>query len=79
MLQYVELGVFQIPFQLFRAAAPVRRIIRKYRDQPADFADACLIQLADELGTGDILTLDRDFASHRWRRSYAFRLLIGLD
>lgn len=78
VLENVELGVFQIPFQLFRSSASVRRIIRKYRDQPADFADACLIQLADELDTGDILTLDQDFASYRWRRSHAFRLLIDL-
>src|SRR5208337_4288333 len=35
--------------------------LREYRDLAPDFADACLIQLADELDTGDILTLDGDF------------------
>jgi uncharacterized protein len=79
VLQNVERGVFQIPFQLSRAAAPVRSIMRKYRDLPADFADACLIHLAEELNTGDILTLDGDFRLYRWRRNRPFHLLVPLD
>jgi hypothetical protein len=50
----------------------------KYADTPCDFADACLIHLADQLGTGDILTLDSDFKHYRWRRSKHFRMLIPL-
>jgi len=79
VLQNVERGVFQLPFQLSRSAAPVRTIMRKYRDLPADFADACLIQLAEELNTGDILTLDGDFQLYRWRRNRPFNLLVTLD
>jgi uncharacterized protein len=78
VLANVEQGIFQIPFQLNRAAAPIRAILRKYRDGPADLADACLIHLADELETGDILTLDSDFARYRWRRNRAFQMLIPL-
>ena len=78
ILQNIEEGVFQIPFQLTRSAAPVRRILNRYRDLPADFADACLIHLADELSTGDILTLDRDFEIYRWRRTRLFRNLVDL-
>jgi predicted nucleic acid-binding protein len=78
VLENVERGVFQIPFELSRSAAPVRSIMSKYRDLPVDFADACLIHLAEELNTGDILTLDRDFESYRWRRSRPFHLLIEL-
>jgi uncharacterized protein len=79
VLDNVERGVFHIPFQLTRTVAAVRAVMRKYRDLPVDFADACLVQLADELSTGDILTLDRDFESYRWRRTRPFRLLIALD
>jgi uncharacterized protein len=79
VLENVVRGAFQIPFQLSRSAAPVRTILRKYRDLPAAFADACLIHLAEELGTGEILTLDRDFELYRWRRTRTFRLLVGLD
>ena len=79
VLENVARRVFLIPFQLSRTATPVRNIMRKYSDQPADFADACLIQLADELNTGEILTLDRDFALYRWRKTRSFDLLIDLD
>jgi predicted nucleic acid-binding protein len=79
VLENVERGVFQIPFQLSRATAPVRSTLRKYRDLAPDFADACLIQLANELDTGDILTLDRDFELYRWRRNRPFHLLVPLD
>jgi predicted nucleic acid-binding protein len=79
ILENVARGVFQVPFQLSRSAAAVRSNLHKYRDLPADFADACLIQLAEELDTGDILTLDSDFRSYRWRRNRAFNLLVPLD
>jgi len=78
VLANVEQGIFQIPMQLNQAAAPIRAILRKYRDVPADLADACLIHMADELETGEILTLDSDFARYRWRRNRVFQLLIPL-
>jgi len=75
----VESGVFTIPFQLSRTAQQIQTILKKYRDTPADFADACLVQMADELDTGDILTLDSDFVHYRWRKTRHFRMLIPLD
>jgi uncharacterized protein len=79
ILENVVNGTFQISFDLARCAAQIRQILRKYRDLQADFADACLIQMADELDTGDILTLDSDFAHYRWRRNRTFHLLIPLE
>ncbi len=79
ILASVGEGILDIPFKLRDSALPVQKIMKKYRDVPADFADACLIHMADELGTGDILTLDSDFKHYRWRRNRAFRLLIPLD
>jgi predicted nucleic acid-binding protein len=79
ILANVEEGIFQIPFQLTRSAASVHAILNKYRDLPSDFADVCLVQMADELDTGDILTLDSDFAHYRWRRTRPFRMLIPLE
>ncbi len=78
VLENVEQGIFQIPFQLSLSASSVRGIMRKYQDVPAGFADACLIRLADELNTGEILTLDRHFYAYRWRRARPFRLLVDL-
>ena len=79
ILASIEEGLLEIPFKLSEAAGKVQTILHKYRDTPADFADACLIHMADELDTGDILTLDSDFAHYRWRRTRPFRMLIPLE
>jgi len=50
--------------------------MKRYADLPMDLADACLVQIANELGTGEILTLDGDFEVYRWRRNRRFENLI---
>jgi predicted nucleic acid-binding protein len=79
LLASIECGALAIPFELRGAAGAVYSIMHKYRDTPADFADACLIAMAGQLDTGDILTLDSDFTHYRWRRNRSFRMLIPLD
>jgi uncharacterized protein len=76
ILENVRTGVFQIPLQLSQAAAPLQRLFRKYRDREMDLADACLVHLAGELDTGDILTLDRDFEIYRWGTNRPFHPLL---
>lgn len=78
VMENIAKGVFQIPFRLSISAAEVNRLLRRYADLPGSFADACLVQLAGELGTGDILTLDSDFRIYRWSSNKPFRLLIDL-
>jgi uncharacterized protein len=78
LLASVECGALEISFKLSEAAGVIHSIMHKYRDTPADFADACLIHMADQLDTGDILTLDSDFRHYRWRRTRRFRMLIPL-
>jgi predicted nucleic acid-binding protein len=47
----------------FRAA---EKLLRKYSDQPMDFADASVVLLATRAGVREILTADRrDFAVYR--------------
>jgi predicted nucleic acid-binding protein len=79
VIENVAAGIFQIPFQLSNETSGLKQILRKYRDRRIDLADACLIRLADEFETGDILTLDSDFKIYRWRRNKPFRMLIDLD
>jgi len=50
--------------------------MRKYSDLPVDFADACLIHLADELNTAEILTLDTGLCA--LRKTRGFDLLIDV-
>jgi len=76
-LANVEDGRLEIPFRFSEAVPAIRAIMQKYRDVPASFADACLIQMADELDTGDILTLDSDFLAYRWRKTRPFEMLVA--
>jgi len=78
VIENVVAGIFQVPFQLSREAGGVKQVLRKYRDRRIDLADACLIRLADEFETADILTLDKDFEIYRWGRNKPFRLLLDL-
>jgi len=50
--------------------------MKRYASVPMDLADACLVQLADMLETGAILTLDSDFEVYRWRRRRPFEFLV---
>ena len=77
VLENVDKGVFRLPFRLDSSADAVRRLLRRYRNVPMDLADACLVQMADEFDTGDILSLDSDFEVYRWRRSRRFRNLLA--
>ena len=79
LLASIEQGALDIQFKLSSSVARVHKILEKYVDTPASLADACLIQMADELDTGDILTLDSDFRHYRWRRNRPFSLLVPLD
>lgn len=78
ILVSIDQGILEVPFRLLASAGKVQVTMEKYRDTRADFADACLIQMADELETGDILTLDGDFLHYRWRKTRRFNLLIPL-
>ena len=79
ILASIHAGQLEIRFRLASQANEVLANFTKYADTPCDFADACLIQMANELGTGDILTLDSDFRHYRWGRNRRFRLLVPLD
>jgi len=78
VIENVIAGILQVPFQLSREALGVKQVLRRYRDRRIDLADACLIRLADEFETADILTLDKDFQIYRWGKNKQFRLLLNL-
>ncbi len=78
ILQNVENNVFQIVFNLVDSIEHVKMLLKKYSDIPMDFTDACLVSLASNLNTGDILTLDKDFEVYRWDKNNKFKNLIEL-
>lgn len=78
VLLNLQRGMYSIAFDLAARTGAVLALMQKYSDTPAGLADACLIQMADDLNTGDILTLDSDFLHYRWRKTKPFNLLIPL-
>jgi predicted nucleic acid-binding protein len=79
IIKNVANGVFQTPMRLTDQASAVEKLLRKYHDVPMALADACLVDLADQMDTGQLLTLDHDFEIYRWRSRRKFELLIELS
>ncbi|SMM99122.1 hypothetical protein SPONN_309 [uncultured Candidatus Thioglobus sp.] len=54
----------------------IQKMLLKYSDLPMDFADACLVFLADKLNIHTIATIDRDFDVYRLKSNKPFTTLI---
>lgn len=50
----------------------ISRLLEKYADLPADFADASLVALCNRLRTGDVASVDKDFTIYRDTSKRAF-------
>ena len=75
VIQNISADIFQMPFQISDHTRELNRILKKYHDRQVDLADACLIEMANQYGTGDILTLDGDFRIYRWGKNKPFRIM----
>lgn len=54
--------------------ARIEELVQRYGDLPMDLADASLVILAEERGSGRILSTDeRDFATYRWKNHKPFK------
>jgi predicted nucleic acid-binding protein len=76
-------GAAEGAFELFalerQHLSRVAVLMRKYRNLPMDLADASLVILAEELGSGRILSTDeRDFGTYRWKNRKPFTNLLRL-
>lgn len=61
----LERGVLRIGLEIEDQLADLRALMRRYRDRPMSFADACLVRLA-ELHPGSVIfTFDVDFRIYR--------------
>lgn len=55
----------------------VIELMKKYQDLDTDLADISLVLLAEQLETGEILTVDRnDFEALRWKQTRRFKQLL---
>jgi len=53
----------------------IKQLIEKYSDLPMDFADACLVYLAEKLKLNTIVTIDRDFNIYRIKSKINFNVI----
>jgi predicted nucleic acid-binding protein len=72
-------GAFQVFTLRIDHLPQITTLMNKYRDLPMDLADASLVVLAGELGSGKILSTDtRDFRTYRWKNRHPFTNLLAV-
>ncbi|MDU9049314.1 MAG: PIN domain-containing protein [Candidatus Electrothrix sp. Rat3] len=52
----------------------IRELTEKYKDLPMDFADSCLVYLAEQLSLDTVATIDRDFTIYRIKGRKKFKI-----
>jgi len=55
----------------------IKELTIKYRDLPMDFADSCLVYLAEKLNLNTIATIDRDFSIYRIQGRKKFKTVLS--
>ncbi|MBW1787158.1 MAG: PIN domain-containing protein [Deltaproteobacteria bacterium] len=55
----------------------LRELTEKYHDLPMDFADSCLVYLAEKLNLNTIATIDRDFTIYRIQGRRKFKIILS--
>lgn len=65
VLALVEAGIIVPAFSVADEIAALRRLMKKYADQPMSLADACLVRLSELHPDSQVLTTDTDFRTYR--------------
>ncbi len=58
-------GALEIAFDLSVEVESVSALMKKYKDVPMDFADACLVRMSELNTGGRVFTVDSDFRIYR--------------
>ena len=73
--ELIETGFLRSEFDLHAESRAVRELMRRYRDQPMSFADACLVRMTEIHPESVLWTLDRDFRVYRRHRRHTLPLV----
>ena len=76
-LEWVYRGAVEIYNIENNAFQRLKELTEKYRDLPMDFADSCLVYLAEQLKLNTIATIDRDFTIYRIRGRKKFKIILS--
>jgi len=55
----------------------LKELTDKYRDLPMDFADSCLVYIAEKHNINTIATIDRDFTIYRIKGKKKFKIALS--
>jgi len=58
-------SIIQARFDFSSHAGAVWKLLRKYEDTPMDFADGCLVRMAEIFSDSVVWTVDSDFTIYR--------------
>lgn len=64
-LEFLKAGVVTLDFDLQANLIAVQNLMRKYRDQPMDLADACLVRMTEIEPRSLVVSTDVDFKVYR--------------
>ncbi len=76
-LDWVSLGAVEIHSIENSDFHRLRDLTEKYQDLPMDFADSCLVYLAEKLNLTAIATIDRDFTIYRIKGKKKFDVVLS--
>jgi predicted nucleic acid-binding protein len=66
LLEMLEMGDLELEFELKKNLTEVRGLLKKYRDQPMDLADAAVVRMSELFEHCLVYTVDRkDFSVYR--------------
>ena len=66
VLEMLRVGDLEIAFQLAENTVEVLALVKKYRDQGMDLADACVIRMTELFDNSVVYTVDKtDFSVYR--------------
>lgn len=61
----LERGIIVVRYALDDELSETLRLLRRYRDTPMNFADACLVRMAEKSDNAVVFTTDSDFRIYR--------------
>ena len=76
-LEWIQRGAVEIHNIVNNDFERIRELTIKYRDLPMDFADSCLVYLAEKLNLNTIATIDRDFTIYRINGRRKFEVILS--
>ncbi len=76
-IEWVHRGAVEIQNIENNDFGRLKELIKKYRDLPMDFADSCLVYLAEKLNLNTIATIDRDFSIYRIQGRRKFKIILS--